>query len=135
MGTSVKKKKKKVIKKTKKKKEKEKEVIKPEISSFLKNFIKKEGESLEFKCRLEEDYEEGDIKMTWFFNDEEITASEKYMITFDGTYATLFIASCEMSDMGEYKCFFENSAGSDETIGKVTVKPKPVEKPKEDENK
>ena len=61
--------------------------------------------------------------MTWFFNDEEITASDKYMITFDGTYATLFIASCEMSDMGEYKCFFENSAGSDETIGKVTVKP------------
>merc|ERR1712029_137940 len=133
--TSVKKKKKKVIKKTKKKKEKEKEVIKPEISSFLKNFIKKEGESLEFKCRLEEDYEEGDIKMTWFFNDEEITASDKYMITFDGTYATLFITHCEMSDMGEYKCFFENSAGSDETIGKVTVKPKPVEKPKEDENK
>merc|ERR1712012_1010750 len=126
--TSVKKKKKKVIKKTKKKKE----VIKPEISSFLKNFIKKEGESLEFKCRLEEDYEEGDIKMTWFFNDEEITASDKYMITFDGTYATLFIAHCEMSDMGEYKCFFENSAGSDETIGKVTVKPKPVEKPKEE---
>lgn len=61
--------------------------------------------------------------MTWFFNDEEITASDKYMITFDGTYATLFIAHCEMSDMGEYKCFFENSAGSDETIGKVTVKP------------
>ena len=61
--------------------------------------------------------------MTWFFNDEEITASDKYMITFDGTYATLFIANCEMSDMGEYKCFFENSAGSDETIGKVTVKP------------
>merc|ERR1712130_799361 len=32
-------------KKKKKKKEVEKEVIKPEISSFLKNFIKKEGES------------------------------------------------------------------------------------------
>ena len=36
--TSVKKKKKKVVKK-KKKKEVEKEVIKPEISSFLKNFV------------------------------------------------------------------------------------------------
>merc|ERR1712111_308022 len=53
-----------------KKKEKEKEVIKPEISSFLKNFIKKEGESLEFKCRLEEDYEEGEVKMQWYFNDQ-----------------------------------------------------------------
>merc|ERR1712038_1230026 len=133
--TSVKKKKKKVVKK-KKKKEVEKEVIKPEISSFLKNFIKKEGESLEFKCRLEEDYEEGDIKMTWYFNDQVIEASDKYMITFDGTYATLFIASCVMEDMGEYKCHFENSAGTDETTGKVTVKPidkpKPVEKPKEE---
>merc|ERR1712045_975909 len=127
------------VKKKKKKKEVEKEVIKPEISSFLKNFIKKEGESLEFKCRLEEDYEEGDIKMTWYFNDQVIEASDKYMITFDGTYATLFIASCVMEDMGEYKCHFENSAGTDETTGKVTVKPiekpKPVEKPKEDENK
>merc|ERR1712061_668970 len=96
--------------KEKKKKEVEKEVIKPEISSFLKNFIKKEGESLEFKCRLEEDYEERDIKMTWYFNDQVIEASDKYMITFDGTYATLFIASCVMEDMGEYKCHFENSA-------------------------
>ena len=61
--------------------------------------------------------------MTWFFNDQEIQASDRYMITFDGTYATLFIASCVMEDMGEYKVVFENSAGSDETTGKVTVKP------------
>merc|ERR1711973_964752 len=120
------------VKKKKKKKEVEKEVIKPEISSFLKNFIKKEGESLEFKCRLEEDYEEGEVKMQWYFNDQEISGGDKYMITFDGTYATLFIASCVMDDMGEYKCVFENSAGRDETTGKVTVKPKPVEKPKEE---
>merc|ERR1712024_410370 len=26
-------------------------------------------------------------------------------------------------DIGEYKCHFENSAGTDETTGKVTVKP------------
>ena len=61
--------------------------------------------------------------MQWYFNDEEINASDKYMITFDGTYATLFIASCTMEDMGEFKCTFENSAGRDETTGKVTVKP------------
>merc|ERR1711872_1189828 len=66
--TSVKKKKKKVVKK-KKKKEAEKEIPKPELSSYLKNFIKKEGESIEMKCRLEEEYEEGDVKKTWFFND------------------------------------------------------------------
>merc|ERR1712002_1083213 len=86
--------------KKKKKKEAEKEIPKPELSSYLKNFIKKEGESIEMKCRLEEEYEEGDVKMTWFFNDTEIESNDKYMITFDGTYATLFIASCTMEDMG-----------------------------------
>ena len=61
--------------------------------------------------------------MTWYFNDQVIEAGDRYMITFDGTYATLFIASCVMADMGEYKVVFENSAGVDETTGKVTVKP------------
>merc|ERR1712013_447123 len=121
--TSVKKKKKKVVKK-KKKKEAEKEIPKPELSSYLKNFIKKEGESIEMKCRLEEEYEEGDVKMTWFFNDEQIESNDKYMITFDGTYATLFIAACTMEDMGNFKVLFENKSGSDESTGKVTVKPK-----------
>merc|ERR1711872_667881 len=91
--------------------------------------------SIEMKCRLEEEYEEGDVKMTWFFNDTEIQSDEKYMITFDGTYATLFIASCTMEDMGNFKVVFENKSGSDESTGKVTVKPKPVEVKPEDENK
>merc|ERR1712098_228355 len=124
--TSVKKKKKKVVKK-KKKKEAEKEIPKPELSSYLKNFIKKEGESIEMKCRLEEDYEEGEVTAQWFFNGKEIKNDEKYLITFDGTYATMFIAACTMEDMGEFKVRFENKSGSDESTGKVTVKPKPVE--------
>merc|ERR1712210_148052 len=100
---SVKKKKKKVVKK-KKKKEEEKVIPKPELSSYLKNFIKKEGESIEMKCRLEEDYEEGEWPtMTWFFNGEKIESSERCLISFDGTYATLFIASCTMDDMGDFK--------------------------------
>merc|ERR1711915_698864 len=125
--TSVKKKKKKVVKK-KKKKEVEKEIPKPELSSYLKNFIKKEGESIEMKCRLEEEYEEGDVEMKWYFNDTLIESSDRCMITFDGTYATLFIASCTMEDMGAFKVVFSNKSGSDESTGKVTVKPKPVEK-------
>merc|ERR1711915_176098 len=125
--TSVKKKKKKVVKK-KKKKEVEKEIPKPELSSYLKNFIKKEGESIEMKCRLEEEYEEGDVGMKGYFNDTLIESSDRCMITFDGTYATLFIASCTMEDMGAFKVVFSNKSGSDESTGKVTVKPKPVEK-------
>merc|ERR1740137_489425 len=132
--SSVKKKKKKVVKK-KKKKEAEKEIPKPELSSYLKNFIKKEGESIEMKCRLEEEYEEGDVKMTWYFNDTLVESSDKCMITFYGTYATLFIASCTMEDMGSFKVVFEDKSGSDESTGKLTVKPKPVEKASEDEKK
>merc|ERR1712128_107105 len=128
--TSVKKKKKKVVKK-KKKKEVEKEIPKPELSSYLKNFIRKEGESIEMKCRLEEEYEEGDIKMTWYFNDEVVESSDRCMITFDGTYATLFIGSCTMDDMGSFKVVFENKSGSDESTGKVTVKPDTTKKKEE----
>jgi len=124
----VKKKKKKVVKK-KKKKEEDKVIPKPELSSYLKNFIKKEGESIEMKCRLEEDYEEGEWPtMTWFFNGTKIESSDRCLITFDGTYATLFIAQCTMDDMGDFKVVFENKEGSDESTGKVTVKPKPEEK-------
>jgi hypothetical protein len=119
---SVKKKKKKVVKK-KKKKEEEKVLPKPELSSYLKNFIKKEGESIEMKCRLEEDYEEGEVQMSWFFNGDKIESSDRCLISFDGTYATLFIAACTMDDMGDFKVVFENKSGSDESTGKVTVKP------------
>merc|ERR1712226_918267 len=106
---TTKKKKKKVVKK-KKKKEEEKVIPKPELSSYLKNFIKKEGESIEMKCRLEEDYEEGEWPtMTWYFNGDKIESSERCLISFDGTYATLFIASCTMEDMGDFKVVFENS--------------------------
>ena len=75
------------------------------------------------KCRLEEDYEEGQVTMTWFFNCEKIEPSDRCLISFDGTYATLFIAACTMDDMGEFKVHFENKSGSDESTGKVTVKP------------
>merc|ERR1712083_969512 len=119
--------------KKKKKKEVEKEIPKPEISSYLKNFIKKEGESIEMKCRLEEEYEEGDFEMKWYFNDTLIESSDRCMITFDGTYATLFIASCTMEDMGAFKVVFSNKSGSDESTGKVTVKPD--EKKKKEEKK
>merc|ERR1712088_967097 len=90
----------------------------------VKKKKKKEGESIEMKCRLEEDYEEGEWPtMTWYFNGQKIESSERCLISFDGTYATLFIASCTMDDMGDFKVVFENKSGSDESTGKVTVKP------------
>merc|ERR1712064_184250 len=117
----VKKKKKKIVKK-KKKKEEKKEIKKPELSSYLRSLIAKEGESIDLKCRLEEEMEEGECKVQWFFNDTEVEDGEEFVLTFDGTYAKLFIARCKMEHMGKFKCVFSNEAGSDETEGKVTVK-------------
>merc|ERR1712228_671683 len=112
-------------KKKKKTTKKEKEVIAPEISSFLRNYILKEGENVDMKCRLEEEIEEGDVEITWTFNDKVITSSDRVQITFDGTFAKIFIACCKMEDMGSYKCSFKNAKGEDSTQGKVTVKPAP----------
>ena len=58
-----------------------------------------------------------------YFNGQKLESSERCLISFDGTYATLFIASCTMDDMGDFKVVFENKSGSDESTGKVTVKP------------
>merc|ERR1712025_1349494 len=122
-------------KKKKKKKKttvKKKEIIAPEISSFLRNQILKEGENIDMKCRLDEEIEEGDVEITWSFNDKVITNSDRIQTSFDGTFAKIFIACCKMEDMGKYKCHFKNEKGEDSTEGKVTVKPAPkAEAPKE----
>ena len=54
--------------------------------------IKKEGEAIDLQCRLEEEMEEGECEVKWFFNDEELQESEEFVMSFDGTYAKLFIA-------------------------------------------
>merc|ERR1711981_578600 len=109
--------------KKKKKKAAAKEIKKPELSSYLRSLIKKEGESIDLQCRLEEEMEEGECKVQWFLNDTELEESDEFVMSFDGTYAKLFIASCTMDHMGSFKCVFSNEAGTDETAGKVTVKP------------
>merc|ERR1712073_116382 len=121
-------------KKKKKKTVKKKEVIKPEISSFLKNQILKEGENIEMKCRLDEEIDVEDVTVTWFFNDKEFTESDRVQITFDGTYAKVFIAGSIPSDAGVYKVKFQNEQGEDETQAKIQVKAAPkVEEAKEEE--
>merc|ERR1712129_32569 len=112
-------------KKKKKKKVEKKDIIAPEISSFLRNYILKEGEKIDIKCRLEEEIEEGDVEVTWTVNDKVVTTDGRIEITFDGTFAKFYVEHCEMRDMGSYKCHFKNTTGEDETTGKVTVKPEP----------
>merc|ERR1712088_243657 len=75
-----KKKKKKIVKK-KKKKEEAKKVTKPELSSYLRSLIKKEGEAIDLQCRLEEEMEEGECEVKWFFNDTEVEDGEEFVLT------------------------------------------------------
>merc|ERR1711874_888111 len=106
------------------------------VASTEESVKKKKKKVVKKKKKKEEENEEGEWPtMTWYFNGEKIESSERCLISFDGTYATLFIASCTMDDMGDFKVVFENKSGSDESTGKVTVKPKPVEKKAADENK
>ena len=44
------------------------------------------------KCRLDEEIDVEDVTVTWLFNDKEFTESDRVQITFDGTYAKVFIA-------------------------------------------
>merc|ERR1711997_1118045 len=71
-------------KKKKKKTVEKKDLIAPEISSFLRNYILKEGEKIDIKCRLEEEIEEGDVEVTWTINDKVVTSDDRFEITFDG---------------------------------------------------
>ena len=102
----------------------------------------KEGENIEMKCRLEEEIDESDVTVSWFFKDEPLTQGDRVQLTFDGIFAKIFVAgywcyfyfskivsyfyifsSVTMADAGAYKCHFKNAKGEDSTQGKVTVKP------------
>merc|ERR1712113_722174 len=80
------------------------------------------GENIEMKCRLDEEIDVEDVTVTWFFNDKEFTESDRVQITFDGTYAKVFIAGSIPSDAGVYKVKFQNEQGEDETQAKIQVK-------------
>merc|ERR1712190_665543 len=66
-------------------KKEKKQVQKPELSSYLRSLNKKEGESIDLQCRLEEEMEEGECKVQWFFNDTKVEDGEEFVLTFDGT--------------------------------------------------
>ena len=41
---------------------------------------------------LDEEIDPEDVTVTWYFNDTEFVESDRVQITFDGTYAKLFVA-------------------------------------------
>ena len=54
--------------------------------------IIQEGEHIELKCRISEDMEEGQGTVTWYFNDTVLEEASNVMLTFDGTWAKLFLS-------------------------------------------
>lgn len=58
----------------------------------------------------------------WFKDNKQISeADSHYSIECQYGVCTLDISACSMSDAGNYRCYAENSLGSDETSCRVTV--------------
>lgn len=62
------------------------------------------------------------MTITWFKDDQEITAGHKFQAEFKDHSASLQITGLEKADSGVYKCRATNSAGFKETSGTLYVK-------------
>jgi hypothetical protein len=61
-------------------------------------------------------------KIKWFKGSNEISeADPHFAIEHNAGVCTLEIQSCTLNDSGVYKCFAENSLGSDETVCAINV--------------
>ncbi|XP_072118273.1 titin-like [Mobula birostris] len=69
----------------------------------------------------------GSLPMTvlWYKDNEELTSSEKHKFSYYDNIAQLEIHQLEMTDGGSYTCRATNSAGTDQSIGVLTVKEPP----------
>lgn len=54
-------------------------------------------------------------ELTWTFNNKPIKNNEKYSIKHDGDNSILHIRSCNLEDIGTYRCVAKNSEGEDAT--------------------
>lgn len=80
----------------------------PDFTEWLSNVVIKEGSSVTNKVIFT-----GDPKpnITWYINNEEIKASDKYVITMKGNSCTLTIKEFTPQMVGEIICKAENDAG------------------------
>ncbi|KAK1166192.1 hypothetical protein AOXY_G12747, partial [Acipenser oxyrinchus oxyrinchus] len=65
------------------------------------------------------------LSVTWYKDDKEITASEKYKSTLYENTALLEIIRLDSADSGSYTCVATNKAGREQCAGHLTVKEKP----------
>lgn len=102
------------------------------ISSFLHSleppkFVKKleaskivkAGDSARLECKITGSPE---IKVVWYRNEHELSASDKFRMTFIDSVAVIQMNSLGTEDGGDFICEAQNPAGSTSCSTKVIVK-------------
>lgn len=79
----------------------------------------KQGDSVRCECKISGSPE---IKITWYKNDSEIKANEKYSMSFIDCIPVLEINNLNIEDSGDYTCEANNDAGSASSSIKIVVK-------------
>ncbi|XP_078085248.1 titin-like [Mustelus asterias] len=102
------------------------ELFVKEPPSFVKKLntstILKKGVTVRFECIITGTPK---IKVIWYKNGQEIIASDKYILSFDGSVAVLEIIDIMLDDSTCYICEARNEAGSDSCSTEVEVKEPP----------
>ncbi|OBS83468.1 hypothetical protein A6R68_22542, partial [Neotoma lepida] len=81
--------------------------------------IVKAGDSTRLECKITGSPE---IQVVWYRNEHELTASDKYQMTFIDSVAVLQMNSLGTEDSGDFICEAQNPAGSTSCSTKVVVK-------------
>jgi len=79
----------------------------------------KQGSSARLQCTVRGS---ADLQTSWFLNDRELSAGDKYSISLKDSVATLELRSITLSDSGNYTCEVLNEAGCESCSSKVVVK-------------
>lgn len=79
----------------------------------------KQGISARMLCTVKGSPE---LQITWFLNNNELSSSERHIITFKDGQATLEISELTVSDSGNYTCEVMNEAGCESCSTNLTVK-------------
>lgn len=79
----------------------------------------KQGVAARLQCTVKGSPE---LCIHWFWNEIELSDSDKYKVSFKGGVAALEINNLAVLDSGNYTCEVSNNAGSDSCNTLVAVK-------------
>ena len=98
----------------------EEELEAPEVGGDLESMEIASGETAELRALI---YCIKPSDVSWFFNDTQIEASDKYEVGSEGEEYYLLIKNCSASDIGEYKLDVSNATGKATTDCLLDVLP------------